>query len=306
MHDKRILVTGGHGFLGSHIVDQLTELGYKDVHAPGHMDYDLLRADRTEQMYIDKRPDIVIHCAATVGGIGANRARPGEMFYDNMQMGLNVIEGARLYNVEKLVMIGTTCSYPKFCPIPFDETTLWDGYPEETNAPYGIAKKALLTMCQAYRQQWELNAIYLIPANLYGPRDDFSLDDSHVIPAIIRKCTKAVEAGRDVVELWGTGKPTREFLYVEDAASAIIRAMERYNAMAPLNIGHGQEISIARVAHMIADLTSFRGRFHWDATQPDGQPRRALDPLRTHHAIGSGPATLLEVGLRKTIDWYRS
>jgi len=264
-------------------------------------DYDLREKEAVIQLYEDAHPDIVIHLAATVGGIGANRAHPGEFFYDNLLMGVHTLHYAYRYGVEKFVGIGTVCAYPKFTPVPFKEGDLWDGYPEETNAPYGLAKKMLLVQGQAYRQQYGFNAIYLLPVNLYGPRDNFDLETSHVIPALIRKF---IEAEADVVA-WGDGTPTREFLYVEDCAEAIVLATERYDRPEPVNIGAGFEISIKDLTHRIAELTGFRGEIVWDTSKPGGQPRRYLDTKRAERAFGWQATTLLEEGLRRTIAWYR-
>jgi GDP-L-fucose synthase len=301
---KRVLVTGGKGFLGSHFLAKLKERQPAAVLAPGSADYDLVREANVIRLYEDFRPDIVIHMAARVGGIGANRANPGKFFYDNLIMGAQLMEFARHYSVEKFVALGTICAYPKFTPIPFKEEDLWNGYPEETNAPYGLAKKMLLVQADAYRRQYGFNAIYLLPVNLYGPGDNFDLNTSHVIPAMIRKCVTAVrESSREIV-LWGTGKPTREFLYVEDAAEGIILATERYDASEPVNLGSGMEISIRDLATLIAGLCNFKGEIVWDTSQPDGQPRRALDVSRAENFFGFRAKTKFEDGLRRTIDWY--
>src|SRR5215467_8697896 len=275
--DKRVVVTGGAGFLGSFVVEKLRERGGRDLVVPRSKEFDLRDCDAIVRLYKKVRPHIVIHLAAVVGGIGANRANPGRFFYDNAIMGIQLMEYGRQFNVEKFVAVGTICAYPKFTPVPFKEADLWNGYPEETNAPYGIAKKALLVQCQAYREQYGLNAIYLLPANLYGPRDNFDLDSSHVIPALIRKCIEAVERNRSEVELWGDGNPTREFLYVNDAAEAIFLATSSYSGFAPVNVGNGVEVSIRTVAELIAELTDFKGCFKWDRSKPNGQPRRCLD-----------------------------
>lgn len=302
--DARILVTGGEGFLGSHVIDRLKMEGYTQVAAATHAKYDLVDLDAALHMYDDHAPSAVIHCAAVVGGIGANKREPGRFFYENAAMGLNVIEGARLAKVDKLVVIGTTCSYPANCTAPFKETDLWKGYPEETNAPYGIAKRMLETMCRAYREQYGMNAIYLIPANLYGPRDAFDLEDGHVIPAIIRKCCEAAAAGADSIELWGDGTPTREFLYVEDCAAMIWSALESYSAPAPLNLSNSTEISISDLAQSIARMTGFDGAIRWNATQPNGQRCRSLSDDTTRELLGDLTRTTLHDGLRRTIDWY--
>jgi GDP-L-fucose synthase len=304
--DKRIVVTGGAGFLGSHLIARLKRMGCGSVFVPVQREYDLTRADAIERLFEEHRPEIVIHLAAVVGGIGANRANPGKYFYDNAIMGIQLIEASRRHGVEKTVVLGTICAYPKFTPIPFLEEELWNGYPEETNAPYGLAKKMMLVQCQAYREQYGMNAVYLLPVNLYGPRDNFNLESSHVIPALIRKCVEAVKAGREEIVLWGDGSPTREFLYVEDAAEGILLATERYDKSDPVNLGSGMEISIRDLATTIAGMTGFEGRIVWDTNQPNGQPRRCLDVGRAEREFGFRAATPFEVGLRKTIDWYRN
>ena len=301
---KRIAVTGGAGFLGSHIVDQLRAKGCRDIFVPRRKDYDLTKADAVERLFERHQPQILIHGAAVVGGIGANRANPGSFFYENAIMGIELIEGARRHGTEKVVVLGTICAYPKFTPVPFREEELWNGYPEETNAPYGVAKKALLVQCQAYRQQYGMNAIYLLPVNLYGPRDNFDLASSHVIPALIRKCVEAVEQGAPELVCWGDGSPTREFLYVEDAARAIIAATEQYDQPEPVNLGSGQEVSIKYLVETVAALTGFTGRISWDVTQPNGQPRRCLDVTRAQHSFGFKAGTGLDIGLRRTLEWY--
>src|SRR5437016_2320510 len=301
---RRVLVTGGRGFLGSYIVDNLLNKGAKHVLAPTKNEYDLRLGEAVKKMYDDMKPDIVIHLAATVGGIGANRERPGEFFYDNLMMGVQLMEIARQRSVEKFVSIGTVCAYPKFTPVPFKEENLWDGYPEETNAPYGLAKKMLLVQSQAYRQQYGFNSIYLLPVNLYGPADNFDPHTSHVIPAIIRKCIEAIRENRNEIVLWGTGNPTREFLYVDDAAEAILLAAEKYNEGDPVNLGSGQEISIRDLAYIISDLAGFQGKIVWDSTKPDGQPRRRLDIGRAYELFGFRASTPLKTGIRQTIDWY--
>ncbi|MBI4566093.1 MAG: GDP-L-fucose synthase [Planctomycetes bacterium] len=300
-HGRRVTVTGGAGFLGRHLAARLQEQG-ADVFIPRRRDYDLTYPGTARRLLRDARPALVIHAAAVVGGIGANRAHPGRFFYENAMMGVQLIEECRLAGVSKVVILGTICSYPKFAPVPFREEELWNGYPEETNAPYGLAKKMLLAQAQAYRQEYGLNSIFLMPVNLYGPHDNFDLETSHVIPALIRKCL----SGQDEIEVWGSGTPTREFLYVEDAAEAIALAAERYDGADPVNVGSGQEISIRDLVARIARLTGFTGRFRWDASKPDGQPRRRLDTTRAHQLFGFQAKTTLEDGLRKTIEWYRA
>jgi GDP-L-fucose synthase len=301
---REVTVTGGSGFLGSRIVQRLKEAG-ANVFVPRSAEFDLTRSDRVAAMYERARPQIVIHLAARVGGIGANQASPGTFFYDNLMMGALLIEHARLSGIDKFVCVGTVCSYPKFTPVPFREQDLWSGYPEETNAPYGIAKKALLVQLQAYRQQFDFDGIYLIPVNLYGPGDNFDLQTSHVIPALIRKCVEAQDAGEATVQLWGSGNPTREFLYVDDAAEAIILAARMYEGAEPVNLGTGREISIRDLAELIAKLSGFTGTFAWNPDKPDGQPRRALDTSRAQIEFGWTAKVGFEEGLRNTIDWFR-
>ncbi len=296
-------MTGGGGFLGSHVVDQLRPLNPPTIFVPRSAEYDLRERQAIRRMLADSHADVVIHLAASVGGIGANRENPGRFFYDNAVMGVEMIEQARAFGVEKLVLIGTVCSYPKFTPIPFREEDLWNGYPEETNAPYGIAKKALLVQAQAYREQYGLDAIYLIPVNLYGPRDDFDPATSHVIPALIRKCIEARNDGRDAITAWGTGTPTREFLFVEDAARAILLATEGYDEPEPVNLGSGREIAMQELGVVIAEHTRFRGRIDWDTTRPDGQPRRMLDTSRARTKFGFEATVSLREGLARTIEW---
>jgi len=304
--NKRIVVTGAAGFLGRHLIARLRKMGCENIFDPSHKEYDLTRLDAIERMLDEHRPEILIHLAAAVGGIGANRANPGRFFYENAIMGIQLIEAARRRGIEKTVVLGTICAYPKFTPVPFREEELWNGYPEETNAPYGLAKKVLLVQCQAYREQYGMNAIFLLPVNLYGPGDNFDLDSSHVIPALIRKCLEAVEAGLEEIVLWGDGSPTREFLYVEDAAEGIVLATEQYDKSDPVNLGSGMEISIRDLATTIAEMTGFAGRIVWDTNQPNGQPRRRLDVSRAEREFGFRAATPFEAGLRKTIDWYVS
>jgi len=302
--NKRITVTGGAGFLGRYIVQGLKDRGCKDIFIPEIQDYDLTKEENVIRMYEDAQPDIVIHLAAEVGGIGANRQSPGRFFYANMVMGLHLIEHARLQSIEKFVQVGTICAYPKFTEVPFKEEKLWNGYPEETNAPYGIAKKALLVMLQAYRQQYQMNGIYLLPVNLYGPGDNFNPQSSHVIPALIRKCVEAKDCGADFIECWGTGKASREFIYVVDAAEGILLATELYNDGEPVNIGAGFEIAIKDLVKKICELTGFTGQVRWDSTKPDGQPRRRLDVSRAKKAFGFEAKTDFDNGLKNTIEWY--
>ena len=302
--DKRVVVTGGAGFLGSFVVEQLKEKNPKSVFVPRSRDYDLREKEAIIQMYEDSKPDIVIHLAAVVGGIGANLAHPGQFFYDNAIMGIQLIEYARRLGIKKFVCVGTICAYPKYTPAPFKEEDLWNGYPEETNAPYGLAKKMLLVQLQAYRQEYGFNGIYLLPVNLYGPQDSFNPETSHVIPALIRKCVEAKEQGEGKIVVWGDGSPTREFLYVEDAARAILLATERYNKSEPVNIGAGFEISIKDLVELIAELTAFEGEIVWDTSKPNGQPRRKLDISRAKEEFGFEAKIDLETGLKKTICWY--
>ena len=307
--NKRILITGGAGFLGSFVVEKLQERGCIDIFIPRSSEYDLVDNNAVKQLYQDTNPNLVLHLAAVVGGIGANRKNPGKFFYDNLMMGVQMMEQGRLHGVEKFVAIGTICSYPKFTPVPFREEALWDGYPEETNAPYGLAKKMLLAQSQAYRQQYEFNSIFLLPVNLYGPRDNFDLDTAHVIPALIRRCLDlnfeySTTNLKQTLTVWGTGKPTREFLYVEDAAEAILLASERYNKSEPINIGAGFEITIKDLTDLIVKLTSFKGEITWDATKPDGQPRRSLDISKSKKEFDFTPKTDFEEGLSKTISYY--
>ncbi len=308
---KHILVTGGSGFLGTFVVKVLRERGCRNIFVPKSKDYDLVDMQAVNRVYKDAEPDIVIHLAAKVGGIGANRENPGKFFYDNLMMGAQMMEIGRQTCIEKFVAIGTICSYPKFTLVPFKEENLWNGYPEETNAPYGLAKKMLLVQSQAYRQQYGFNSIFLMPVNLYGPGDNFSPDSSHVIPALIKKCldakTKGLSPQGTVPEItvWGTGKATREFLYVEDCAEAIVLATEKYNKSESVNIGAGFEISIKDLVNLIVKLTGFKGKIIWDSLKPDGQPRRMLDTSRAYREIGFKAKAYFEEGLKNAIDWYK-
>jgi len=304
--NRRVCVTGGAGFLGSFITARLRERGATEIFIPTIEKYDLVDPNSIRRMLSDSRPDVIIHLAAQVGGIGANREHPAEFFYNNLMMGVQLMHQAWQTGVEKFVAIGTVCAYPKFTPVPFREDDIWNGYPEETNAPYGLAKKMLLVQAQAYRQQYGYNAIFLLPVNLYGPRDNFHLESSHVIPALIRKCIEAQEAGQQELVVWGDGSPTREFVYVEDAAEGIVLASERYNDPDPVNIGSGHEISIKDLAMLIARLTGFEGRLVWDTSKPNGQPRRGLDTRRASERFGFKAQVDFEEGLRRTIEWYRS
>ena len=302
--ERRVCVTGGAGFLGSYVVQKLRERGARDIFVPLVERYNLVEKEAIQRMLEDARPDVVIHLAAQVGGIGANREHPAEFFYNNLMMGVQLMHLAWQRGIEKVVTIGTVCAYPKFTPVPFQEDRLWDGYPEETNAPYGLAKKMLLVQSQAYRQQYGFNSIFLLPVNLYGPGDNFDPRSSHVIPALIRKCLEARETGQPEVVVWGDGTPTREFLYVEDAAEGILLAAERYNSSEPVNLGSGFEISIKDLVELIARLCGFEGRLTWDTAQPNGQPRRALDTSRALNSFGFKAQVDFESGLRATIDWY--
>jgi GDP-L-fucose synthase len=303
--NKRFVVTGGSGFLGQHVVRALRQRGANQIFIPQIEEYDLTREEAVERLYRDAYPQIVVHLAAEVGGIGANLANPGRFAYANLIMGALLMEHGRLAGVEKFLALGTVCAYPKFTPAPFREENLWNGYPEETNAPYGLAKKMLLVQAQAYRRQYNFNAIYLLPVNLYGPGDHFDLETSHVIPALIRKCLEAVERGEQEIACWGDGSPTREFLYVEDCAEALALAMERYDGSEPVNIGAGFEISIRELAEQIAELTGFTGKIVWDTTKPNGQPKRCLDTSRATELFGFRAKTDLRTGLRRTIAWYQ-
>ncbi|MBK9305863.1 MAG: GDP-L-fucose synthase [Nitrospira sp.] len=302
---KRVVVTGGAGFLGSFVVDQLRAKGCGQIAVPRSRDYDLVQMDAVKQLYGDTKPDVVIHLAARVGGIGANQANPGRFFYDNLMMGAQLIEVGRQQGLKKFVATGTICAYPKFAPIPFKEDDIWNGYPEETNAPYGLAKKMMLAQSQAYRDQYGFNSIVLFPVNLYGPRDNFDLETSHVIPALIRKCATAKEEGRASITLWGDGSPTREFLYVEDAAEGILLAAEQYDGSLPVNLGTGEEVSIRDLAGLIARDVGFDGHIQWDTTKPNGQPRRCLDVSRAKQLFGFQARHRLRDGLKKTVQWFQ-
>jgi len=305
LRGKRILLTGGSGFLGSYVLKKLQEKGVKEIFVPRSTDYDLVKISNVKKLLKDSKPEIIIHLAAVVGGIGANRDSPGRFFYDNLMMGVQLMEEAVKRGVEKFVAIGTICAYPKMTPVPFKEENLWNGYPEETNAPYGLAKKMLLVQSQAYRQQYGFNSIFLLPVNLYGPGDNFDPKTSHVIPALIRKCVEAAARKQKSITLWGTGRATREFLYVDDCAEAITLATEFYNKPEPVNIGAGFEISIKDLAKKVASLCGFEGMIEWDGTKPDGQPRRCLDTSRAFTEFGFKAKTSFEEGLEKTVRWYK-
>lgn len=303
-NERRVCVTGGAGFLGSFVIKKLKERGVKDIFIPRKSVYDLVQLEAVRQMLSDAQPDIIIHLAAQVGGIGANRERPAEFFYNNLMMGTSLFHESWKAGIEKLVIAGTVCAYPKFAPIPFKEEDLWNGYPEETNAPYGLAKKMLLVQSQTYRKQYGFNSIFLLPVNLYGPKDNFDLQTSHVIPALIRKCLEAKANGDDYIVAWGDGSPTREFLFVEDAAEGILLATEYYNQSMPVNLGSSFEISIQELVETIARLTGYKGQIHWDTTKPNGQPRRKLDTSRAEKLFGFKSQTTFEDGLDQTINWY--
>ncbi|MFN6204139.1 MAG: GDP-L-fucose synthase family protein [Acidobacteriota bacterium] len=301
---QRVVVTGGAGFLGSYVTQGLRDRGVEEIFVPRRRDYDLVKIEQVRRLYDETRPDLVIHMAAVVGGIGANRANPGRYFYDNLMMGVQLLDEAYRRSIPKFVGLGTICAYPKFTPVPFREEDLWNGYPEETNAPYGLAKKMMLVQSQAYREQYGYNSIFLLPVNLYGPRDNFDLQSSHVIPALIRKCVEAIERKEERIVCWGSGAVTREFLHAADCAEGILRASESYNSSEPVNLGSGFEISIRDLAEKIAQLTGFTGELVWDPTQPDGQPRRCLDVTRAEREFGFRARIGFDEGLRQTIDWY--
>ncbi len=304
--DKSVLVTGGAGFLGSHVVEKLRERRCREIFIARSSEFDLREQEGVVRLFEQARPDMVIHLAAVVGGIGANRKHPGRFFYENAIMGIQLIEYARRFGTKKFVCVGTICAYPKFTPVPFAENDLWNGYPEETNAPYGLAKKMLLVQLQSYRQQYGFNGIYLLPVNLYGPRDNFDLESSHVIPAIIRKCLEAKLRNEKKIIAWGTGKVSREFLFVEDAAEGILKAAEHYNGPEPVNLGSGEEITIRDLVYLIRELSGFTGEIEWDTSQPDGQPRRYLDTTRAEREFAFKARTSLRQGLSRTIRWYES
>jgi len=303
---KRIVVTGGAGFLGRFVLERLQDYPDLEVFAPRRCNYNLVEGTEIKRLLSDTQPDLIVHLAAVVGGIGANQKNPGKFFYENLMMGVQLIEQARLHGVQKFVALGTVCAYPKFTPTPFREDDLWNGYPEETNAPYGLAKKMMLVQAQSYRQQYDFNTIFLLPANLYGPGDNFDLESSHVIPALIRKCIEAREEKAPFIEAWGTGNASREFLYVADCAEAIVRAAATYDDSEPVNIGTGDEIKIAELLQLIARLTRFEGEIHWQHDKPDGQPRRRLEVSRAFEKFGFRAQMPLEEGLRRTVQWYEA
>jgi GDP-L-fucose synthase len=304
--NDRIVITGGAGFLGSFVTEKLKARGYTNLTIPRRKEYDLTHEAGAQRLYKDFKPDVILHLAAEVGGIGANRDNPGRYFFANMSMGMHLIEGAREHGLKKFVQVGTICAYPKFTPVPFKEEDLWNGYPEETNAPYGVAKKALMVMLQGYREQYQLNGVYLLPVNLYGPRDNFDLKTSHVIPALIRKCVEAKRRGDREIQAWGTGSASREFLYVEDCAEGVVLAMEKYDSPDPINLGSGREITIKALTELVAKLCGFTGTIAWDPSKPDGQPRRCLDVSKARQRLGFVAGTTLEEGLKKTIAWYEA
>ncbi len=303
--DRKVCVTGGDGFLGSYVLEKLSERGASQVFVPKIEEYNIVEPEAVKRLLADANPDLILHLAANVGGIGANQARPAEFFYDNLMMGVQLMHEAWKAGVSKFVAIGTVCAYPKFTPVPFREETLWDGYPEETNAPYGLAKKMLLVQSESYRQQYNFNSLFLIPVNLYGPGDNFNLETSHVIPALIRKCFEAQDRGDDEIVVWGDGSPTREFLYAADAAEGILLAAEGYNSSDPVNLGSGEEISIKDLVTKIVEFTGFEGRLVWDTSRPNGQPRRGLDTSRAKERFGFQAQVKLEEGLKRTVEWYR-
>ena len=303
---KRVCVTGGAGFLGSYVLEKLRQRGADDIFVPRKREFDLVEGRAVRELLEKSKPDVVLHLAANVGGIGANRAHPAEFFYDNLMMGVQLLHESWRQGVEKFVAVGTVCSYPKYTPVPFKEADFWGGYPEETNAPYGLAKKMLLVQSQSYREQYSFNSVYLIPVNLYGPKDNFDLETSHVIPALIRKCIEANQRGDSEIVVWGDGSPTREFLYADDAAEAIVLGAERYEGDQPVNLGSGEEISIKDLVETIAKLTGFGGALVWDTSKPNGQPRRSLDTSRAEELFGFVAKTPLSEGLKKTVEWYRS
>ena len=303
--NKKVTVTGGKGFLGSYILKKLQQRGCKNIAVANLPEYNLTNMTDIQRMYREQKPDIVIHLAAVVGGIGANRKNPGKFFYENAIMGIQLMHEAYLNNIEKFIALGTICAYPKFTPVPFREEDLWNGYPEETNAPYGLAKKMMLVQSQAYRQQYGFNSIFLLPVNLYGPRDNFDPKSSHVIPALIKKCVDAVNQGKNEIVVWGSGKPSREFIYVEDAAEGILLAAEKYHKGDPVNIGAGFEIKIKELVNLIVKLTEFSGKVNWDTSKPDGQPRRMLDTSKAEKEFCFKAKTSFEDGLKKTIEWYK-
>jgi GDP-L-fucose synthase len=303
--DRKVCVTGGDGFLGSYVLEKLAKRGATQVFVPKIEEYNIVDPEAVKRLIADANPDLILHLAANVGGIGANQARPAEFFYDNLMMGVQLMHEAWKAGVSKFVAIGTVCAYPKFTPVPFREETLWDGYPEETNAPYGLAKKMLLVQSQSYRQQYNFNSLFLIPVNLFGPGDNFNLETSHVIPALIRKCFEAQDRGDDEIVVWGDGSPTREFLYAADAAEGILLAAERYDSSDPVNLGSGEEISIKDLVTKIVEFTGFEGRLVWDTSRPNGQPRRGLDTSRAKERFGFQAQVKLEEGLKRTVEWYR-